>query len=353
MDIPSVQGIRPLVSQVFQVDPDLYANVARVRLRPSISLWTDAQLSAEYEISSLYHSTALVFGVQTKENRRQVINLHWTPAQQDHLAVTHFIDRLHFRQTTGIWDIVVGRQRIAWGTGRVWNPTDLFNPINPTSFAKVEKDGVDAAMVKIHLGDFTDLSLVVNPQRGWTKNNAGFRFRTNYSEFDFSLMGGGFDDRAVVGADFAGNLFSAGVRGEGIVSAITGELDSSYVKVILGIDYQFSPDIYAMVEYHFNGEGSLQKAHYDLRRLASGEIVNVGTNYVTAQTSLLIHPLVSVNLSFTRNLDDRSHFFALAASYSASNELTMACGGQLFVGDDFSEYWWYPNSLYFKAEFFF
>ena len=46
-------------------------------------------------------------------------------------------------------------------------------------------------------------------------SNGGFRFRTNYSEYDLSLIGGYFDKRIVIGGDFAGNLFEAGVRGEG------------------------------------------------------------------------------------------------------------------------------------------
>ena len=31
----------------------------------------------------------------------------------------------------------VGRQRIAWGSGRLWNPTDRFNPVAPTAIGIV------------------------------------------------------------------------------------------------------------------------------------------------------------------------------------------------------------------------
>jgi hypothetical protein len=212
---------------------------------------------------------------------------------------------------------------------------------------------VDAATVKIHLGDFTDLSLVANPQRGWKKSNAGFRFRTNFSEFDVSMMGGTFDDRGVLGADFAGNLLNAGIRGEGIVSARIGQPDSSYVKLAMGIDYQFTPEIYALLEYHLNGMGAIEKSRYDLRRLATGEIINVGRNYVALQASIVVHPLISTIVSFTQNLDDQSKFCAFAVSYSASNDVSLSLGGQMFVGEEYSEYWWYPNSLYLKAEYFF
>jgi hypothetical protein len=87
--------------------------------------------------------------------------------------------------------------------------------------------------------------------------------------------------------------------------------------------------------------------------LENGEIINVGRNYLTIQYSYLVHPLVSAILSYTRNIDDRSQFIALAISYSASDEMSVGLGGQAFLGDELSEYWRYPNSLYVKAELFF
>ena len=353
VDFPAYQQSKDLVARFFGVERDQFVNVTRLRLRPALSLWRDAQLSVEYEISALYHSTPVLFQVQSEENSRQIADWTWKPIDEKRFTALHYVDRLHFKQGFGFGDLTIGRQRIAWGTGRVWNPTDLFNPINPASFAKIEKDGVDAALVKFHLGSFTDLSLVVNPQRGWNTSNAGFRFRTNVSEFDLSVVGGRFDKRVIVGGDFAGNLFDAGVRGEGILSAVPDNLDSNYVKLILGVDYQFTSRLYGLVEYHFNGEGAKNKFQYDLFRLARGEIINVGRNYLTAQASYLVHPLLNTTVSWTRNLDDRSQFVALVATYSAADEISLTLGGQLFLGDDFTEYWYYPNAVYIKADVFF
>ena len=353
VDFPAYQRSEDLVARFFGVGRDQFVNVSRLRLRPALSLWRDAQLSLEYEISALYHSTPVLFQVQSEENSRQIADWTWNPIDGKHWTVLHYVDRLHFKQGFGFGDLVIGRQRIAWGTGRVWNPTDLFNPLNPASFAKIEKDGVDAALVKFHLGSFTDVSLVFNPQRGGKTSNAGCRFRTNVREFDLSVVGGRFDKRVIVGGDFAGNLFDAGVRGEGILSAIPDRFDSNFVKLILGIDYQFTSRLYGLVEYHFNGEGATDKSRYDLLRLAKGEIINVGRNYLAVQTSYLIHPLVNIAASWARNVDDRSQYLALVASYSATDEISVAFGGQLFLGNDFAEYWYYPDALYVKADIFF
>jgi hypothetical protein len=353
MDVPVYQRVNGTLARFFAADRDQWLNVARVRLRPTASLWGNARLSLEYEITSLYHSDPLFFDIQTTRNKRQVVDMTWNPVNDPKYSVIHFVDRLHFDGRFGFADVVIGRQRIAWGTGRIWNPTDLFNPINPTAFAKIEKDGVDAVLTKLTFGDFTDLTLVYNPQEGWKTSNEGFRFRTNYDEYDLAIVGGHFDKRVIVGGDFAGNLFQAGVRGEAILSADRHNLRSYFASTIFGIDYQFTSKLYALAEYHFNGEGTTDKSSYDLLRLARGEIINVGRNYLALQASYLVHPLVNAMLSYMRNLDDRSQFFGLLVTCSVTDELAVALGGQLYKGDDFSEFWYYPGAAYLKADFYF
>lgn len=353
MDVPVGQRINSTVARFLQADREQFLNVTRIRLRPTVVLWDNAQLSLEYEVTSLYHSTSMFFPLQGEKNNRQVWDLTWNPVHESRFSVLHFIDRLYWKQSFGFGDVVVGRQRIAWGTGRIWNPTDLFNPLNPTSFAKIEKDGVDALQMKFHLGSFTDLALVVNPQNGWHTSNVGFRFRTNVNEYDFSLVGGYFNDRIVAGTDFAGNLFDAGVRGEGIVSVAPTHPDSNFAKFIVGVDYQFTSKLYALLEYHFNGEGTTDKMSYELARLIEGDILNLGRQYVTISGSYLIHPLVTLMLSLTSNMVDGSQFIGASISFSVEENVMLAVGGQLFRGDDFTEYWYYPNALYLKADIYF
>jgi len=52
-------------------------------------------------------------------------------------------------------------------------------------------------------------------------------------------------------------------------------------------------------------------------------------------------------------MKDNSQFFGVVALYSMTDEFSIALGGQLFLGDDFAEYWYYPDALYLKADFFF
>lgn len=355
VDFPVYQRMKSneLTAWLGGIERDQFVNVLRLRLRPSLGLWSGAFLSAEYEVSSLYHSTRFQFLDVTHRAPRQLVELVWTPVRKSNHTVTHFIDRFYLRQTSDIGDFTIGRQRIAWGTGRVWNPTDLFNPINPVTFAKIEKDGADAVLAKLHLGSFTDLSVVLNPEDKFRRTNYGFRFRTNVSEYDLSWMGGIFNERIVLGADFAGNFFDAGVRGEGIFSASKGNLASHFVKFILGIDHQLTPELYAMLEYQYNGEGKTNTREYELIRLARGEILNLSRHYLAAQAMYLFHPLVTGSVMNTLNMNDGSGFTGATISYAMLQDFSISVGGQLFYGDDFDEYRYYPHSMYLRVELFF
>jgi hypothetical protein len=282
----------------------------------------------------------------------QVVDLTWNPVNRQKLTVLHTIDRLYLRQWFGLGDLTLGRQRIAWGTGRIWNPTDLFNPLNPVTFAKIEKDGVDAAVLKMHLASLTDFTIVVNPENDWRATNIGVRFRTNVAEFDLSSMLGEFRKRVILGGDFAGNFFDAGLRGEGIY-VFPRDNRQAFIRFILGADYQFNPDLYGLVEYQYNGEGAETRAAYDLIALAEGRIQNVARNYAVVQGSYLLHPLVTASLSYTRNVDDASGFAGIVVSYAATSEFAVALGAQIFVGEELTEYWYYPATVYLKADVFF
>jgi hypothetical protein len=353
-DLPVYEHSKQGFAEIYGSDKNQYLNLTRLRLRASVDLWKNSRIETEYEIDGLYFSSTQNLELnQSDKTDRQIVKLRWTPVDEKHFKLTHFIDRLYLRQGFKSGSIVIGRQRVSWGTGRVWNPTDLFNPINPASYYKIEKDGADAVSAKYAFGNFTDLNLVFNPQEKIKNSNYGFRFRTNYSEYDISLMGGYFDRQIVGGLDFAGNLFDAGVRGEGIISVNKDSTEDRFVKFILGIDNQFTPELYTLMEYHFNGEGKTDKSAYDFLRLANGEIQNLNRNYICLSGVYQINALTNITVTDISNLNDGSGFVNLMLSFAAKEFLTLNLGSQITYGSEKSEYWYYPFSLYMQADYYF
>jgi hypothetical protein len=353
VELPIYQISNNEIAKFLNFNKEQFLNLTRLRLRPTFHLWTDARIAAEYEIASLFYNSTGLLNILSNENNRQFFNWNWNLVKENKLSVNHFIDRLYFRQGFDFGNIILGRQRIAWGTGRIWNPTDLFNPINPAAFYKTEKDGADAATATLYLGNFTDMEVVYNPKKKFKAANYGFRFRTNLFEYDFAVVGAYFDKRVIIGGDFAGNFFEAGLRGEGIISADRNDLSSNFIKFILGMDYQFTSKLYGLVEYQYNGEGFTNKNKYQLLRLLNGEILNLSKNYIFLQSTYQLHPLVTTSVSLNCNLNDGSGFAAVSASYNALENLYINLGAQITYGSQFDEYWYYPSSLYVSGEFYF
>jgi hypothetical protein len=349
VNLPIYERENPSAAQLFNLDQNQLLDLTRLRLRPSLLPWDGATFGLEYEATALYHNTTLSEFLTTTTLRRQLLDLRWNPVNDGHFTASHFVDRLYFRQNFQSASLVIGRQRIAWGTGRIWNPTDLFNPINPASFEKIEKDGADAISFKYYFASFTDLELVYNPEDHFKSWNGAFRFLTNYHEYDVSVMGGYFDDRLVAGGDFAGNLFEAGLRGEGIFSAEKNDLNNHFVKFILGLDYQFTAKLYGLIEYQFNGEGQTDENRYQLQRLFTGEILNLNRNYLFVDATYQIHPLVNTGIGFNLNLNDGSGFLSPVVTYSVQSNVDLSLGGLIVFGKERSEYWYYPASIYLKG----
>ncbi|MCF8239917.1 MAG: hypothetical protein K9J16_00920 [Melioribacteraceae bacterium] len=351
-NMPIYQPSRDLV--IFKLDDQFY-NLSRVRLRPTVYLSETTRLNLEYEINSLYMSETnfSLFDLTTDSNRRQLVKMNWKLINKNQFIVNHFIDRIYIRQGFDWGNVIIGRQRISWGTGRIWNPMDLFNPINPANFYKIEKDGADAVSTMIYLGNFTDLNIVYNFREDMSKSNFGARFRTNFDQYDFSIMSGYFDQRYVIGLDFAGNLFDAGIRGEGIYSVYNENASDNFIKYILGADYQFTSKLYGLIEYHFNGEGKKDKMNYELFRLANGEILNLSQNYFITNINYQLHSLLSTSVAFNINLNDQSGYYGLFGNYSLTEDFYFSLGAQISFGDNFTEYWYYGDSYYLQGEYYF
>ncbi|MBU2491488.1 MAG: hypothetical protein KJ571_02615 [Bacteroidetes bacterium] len=354
VNLPVYQVNNKSLVNTFNLENSQFLNLTRTRLRPTLNIGSKTRINFEYEIAALYINTGNSIFISTpQKSSHQIIDLTWTPVNERNLSVTHFIDRLSLRQSFEWGNIEVGRQRIQWGSGRIWNPTDLFNPINPALFYKIEKDGADIISLKYIFGNFTDIDLVFNAAENFSESNYGFRFRTNFNEYDISLMGGRFDKRIVAGLDIAGNFFDAGLRGEGIFSADENLLNNNFIKFIVGADYQFTSKLYGVIEYHFNGEGKKDKSEYELLKLVNNKIINLSKNYLYEGLIFQYHPLITFTLSNNTNLNDGSGYLSILANYSLTENIYINVGTQILYGNDFTEYWYYSKSFYAQGEYYF
>jgi hypothetical protein len=349
-NLPIYQGETEyqFLDTTFKAD-DVFYDFTRVRVRPELFLGENTRMRMDYELD---------FNVASEKNfipelqgitNRQAVDIHWVIAREDFFAATHFIDLLYIKHDFDFGEVTAGRQLITWGVGRVWQPTDMFLPINPQNFSKFEKDGADALTAKYFLGDFSDIEVVYNIREMWKDGNYGARLRTNYDEYDISLMGGMFDHRWNLGGDFAGNLLDAGFRGEGVFSFAKENIDSNFVRVVFGLDYQFTSKLYALVEYQYNGRGAGNKDDYSLDlvgKLLKGEIQNLSRNYVAVQGTYQLHPLWNMMLINISNLNDQSGYVNALVKYNIFEDMNISFGGMITYGKIGTEYGMMPSAGY-------
>ena len=247
-------------------------------------------------------------------------------------------------------DVLIGRQRIAWGSGRFWNPTDLFNPYNPAQLERDERIGVDAVLVEKSLDALSRLSLAYAPQRDAAHSRA-LRYRTNMANTDLAVMAGEFRGDRVVGVEFAGRLGEASLYGE--VAYTHPATGPAFTRAVLGSEYAFVNTLTVGVELYWNGAGAADEARYDFTRLFAGAIQNVARRYVGGHLKYEITPLLRSDNYVIVNLDDGSRFVAPGLVYSLATNWDVSVGVQSFGGAGASEYGRFHDLYYVYLQWFF
>jgi hypothetical protein len=167
-----------------------------------------------------------------------------------------------------------GRQRIAWGSGFAWNPTNRLepprNPLN-TSLEQVGADAVRLDVIPFARGglilvaarshvDVSDLPFARDPG-GSDRRALAARARVLVADTDVALVVSGGDElRTLVGIDVARSLFGPAT---GHVEAATyrgAEMppardDERFFRVAAGILYPQGERNSFALEYFYNGEG--------------------------------------------------------------------------------------------------
>jgi hypothetical protein len=186
---------------------------------------------------------------------------------RDAVLVTQ-IDRLNLDWMSGPLQITAGRQRIAWGTALVWNPTDIFNPYSILDFDYEERPGVDGIRAQYFTGPTSKVELAVAPGETAQERRVAGLVRFNLQEYDFSIMGGLLQGGYFVGGSWAGQIADGGFRGEVRWTGNQEAAESpflpadtlSYLTASLSADYTFPSSLYLHAEVLFNGDGVTENA---------------------------------------------------------------------------------------------
>lgn len=256
------------------------------------------------------------------------------------------LDRAFVTYSTDLVDIYVGRQPIAFGSARVLNPTDVLTSFTSIELNREERFGVDAVRVKLPAGTLSEIDMgIVSGDNFSTRESAAFlRSRFSVRATDISPLLMVIKQNVMLGFDIAGSVKGAGYWFESAYvfanimdDHIPGQ---DYLRVSTGIDYSFSEDLYAYIEYHFNGAGTGDPERY--RNLILGAENNIaysegavylyGKYYIVPGFSYAITPLLSSTGLAIFNIRDKSILLSPALEYSISDNASIDGGAFIGIG---------------------
>lgn len=247
----------------------------------------------------------------------------------------HSFYRAFVKYSFSNMDFTIGRQRIAWGTGRFWNPTDLLNPYNLVTIESGERPGVDGLEVKVNVSRLSYMSFVGVPNKELKKSSLATKYHATIGDHDISFMAGKFKENLVIGADYADSYKGAGIRAESTYTLAKDE--NSFWKFVLSSDYSISK-LYILGEYFYNGQGSRDKSLYRWDKILTGEFMNLAQNYLGLLLSYELMPLLKLNFQTLYNIDDNSFYLSPSLVYSVSPNMEFIGGLNRFTGDKDTEY---------------
>lgn len=263
----------------------------------------------------------------------------------------HRLYRASVTLTRGNVDLKLGRQRIAWGTGRFWSPLDILNPVNPLALEREERVGVDAALLEAKLGPLSRASLVVAPAPDRGSPSRAVQWHGNAAGVDTSLVAGRLLGLDIVGMDLASQIGDAGIRGEAARLRPRGR--PAFNRLMAGADYAFANGLTLSAELYYNGAGSRDLAGYDRAGLRSGRVANLATRYRGLYASYEITPLLKWVSYAVRNADDRSHAIDSRLVWSVGPATDLTVGVQHYNGTEGSEFAALPNAFQLQLQWFF
>ncbi|MBC8459014.1 MAG: hypothetical protein H8D67_13555 [Deltaproteobacteria bacterium] len=291
------------------------------------------------------HKSRLKFSASPSEktNFELALNLFAKdfPKQEDLqleslLAPRLDVDRAYLKLYFSKFDLTLGKQRIAWGNGLLWNPTDVYNEIDPFD-PKGEREGVSALHAYIPLSDTASIATVL--AFGDTVNDARTSLKASAVPFgvDFALsLTKDGTKQWIYGLDLKGEL-KVGYWLEGAYFRTT---DDNFYKVECGLDYTFGfgNGIYVALEF-FHDSSGFEKLDKDaFTKLLTRERDNLSRNYLYMIWQYQINDFASFRPASILNADDRSFILLPTFSYLLFTDVEIIVGANIFGGKEGGEY---------------
>lgn len=271
------------------------------------------------------------------------LDLSWISVNANNWFIHSMIDRAYVDYSSGKWQIRIGRQRINWGINMVWNPNDVFNTFSYFDFDYEERPGTDAVKIQYYTGATSSAELVYKVGVDAHHMALAGLYRFAKWDYDFQFISGWVGDDYIVGGGWSGDIKGAGFRGEvtQFIPRSNVETPAEATVVSISTDYTFKNSLYVHAGGLYNSNGIKGKAggmdilfNPDM----SAKQLSFARFELFGQVSFPFTPLLNGSFSGIYNPGDHSYYFGPAFTYSLQDNLELMLTGQLFFGDEGTEF---------------
>lgn len=182
-----------------------------------------------------------------------------TESTRVHYELDRLFYRHHFDNTT----LTIGREAIDWGSGRFWQPLNVFGSFSPTDLDTDYKPGIDLVSLDYYPSPFSSLSAVyaLAPEdQSDIEDSAALYYRRQVGErSEMGLLSATISGNNAFGASFESAWGEIGWRIEAGHYEMR-ESDEQSLFWIAGIEYQFDNGTLLELEYYDNSRGATTEA---------------------------------------------------------------------------------------------
>ena len=329
---------------------NLSADLTRVRLSPEFQYKELLTMKVDFDNELFYsnYGKSRDFTAYWRPSEyNDFLDLTWEPYRGPDVMYRIKINRSYVKLSVDKFTATIGRQQIRFGSGKLWNPLDILNPVSPTFVeGGDEQKGTDAVKLDFYPEDKTEITGVVDFKKSSNEIehfnmqdcNYILRVKTSVKDADIAVLGGYVARRGVAGFDFAAILFGGMLRGS--VLAYKPEKESIFFQANAGYEYIFKAGVYILGEYLFNQKAinynedlkaavyrqEVYKMNQSTYFQLANQLLTVNQHYLALALGYDFHPLVRGELFTIGDIQGRGIFWGPTLKINAYENLDFTVG---------------------------
>jgi len=342
-------------SKTISTKEDYFADIQRLRLSLETK-FTDALsalLSYDNEIIINDFSKNSDFGIIREKDQKKLAfwDADKTISDQKHTYWKHSLYRGYLKYAAPALQYTLGKQAIDWSRMKLYQPFDLFNPASPLDLEQDEKIGVDALNLEFYPEAFSSVNFIFAPQKKFEKQGLGIKLAKKIKDYDVSLIMAELNKDEIAGIGFDGYLKEAGLRGE--LTFTHKDNEKEFFRAAVGLDHNFSPKIYAITEYFYNGGAEKDSAQFLNSYQFSRQALTMKKHILGTGIEYELSGVLKLTNYVFYDFAGKSVFLNPEIRYNIFTNLDFILGAQDYWGDKNSEFGNYENVYYAQAKWFF